>query len=446
MHYNFTTKKRSGYLTTARLFPMVIAVVLALSCSKSHTIGPAAQPAPTFTDRAAAKAYINQTLTRYAKVIASLSRSKSVRAAVEAAVARKFDGDYNVLIKDLPALISGSDGGQLQKRGPDPEMPEPGGGEPPSPVDLNALAELLQTPLVVNADTLYPQIYIPFFGDEEVVEYDPCANALVPVPLQPLPYPVVVSYDGDESTGVDVFSGYTYDANGAQVVCGNVSECFAKVNRVWAVTLNERVDQTGTIPPLPVRPTPTVAPNNPDIYLPEMTVKAHKESWLKGGSEIAVGWFLSWYTGKNPVTGNKQVTTYDQYGRTREIAFFSRKQVQKQTAQYINTTIGTLSTWWSWDHHPYSADGDYMYLTIFEYDLHFWEGFAGFFGLASNGEKEHVYAASGNYLDKIQYPSNEGAYITVPIKIIQKNTFQSNVNTSNFSTDNGAIKFGTAHR
>ncbi|ASZ11920.1 hypothetical protein CK934_13605 [Chitinophaga sp. MD30] len=374
-----------------------------------------------------------------------------MRAAVEAAVAKKFDGDYNVLIKDLPALLSGNTGSfYLQRSGSGPEVPEPGGGGLPSPVDLNALADLLQQPVVVNADTLYPQIYIPFFGDEAVVvdEYDPCANAAVPtpVPVEPLPYPVVVPFDGDETMSNDVFSGYTYDANGNQTVCGNISECFAQRNRVWAVTFNERVDATGRIPSLPNIPTPTTAPNNPDVYFPNMTVKVHKESWIKGGSEIAVGWYLSWFTGYNPATGSKQLTLYQQLGNPQEVAFFSRKQVQKQTPQYINTTFATLSTWWSWDHHPYASDGDYMYLIIYELDNGFWEGFASSLGLATNNEKEQLYSASGNFLENIKYPSNEGSFITVPIKIIPKNTFVSGVNTSNFGTDNGAIKFQTAHR
>lgn len=360
-------------------------------------------------------------------------------------------------------------------------MEGPGPGIPL--VDLVALEELLTEPIVVNADTLYPQIYIPFSEPVEEVEDDPCLIAPLTGPTASYPYPVVVPYDGDETTGQDVFDGYTYDSSGLEVPCGGISECFAKMHMVWAVTFNERVTQ-GFVPNTTSGPPPTTLPTvqRPDLYFDSMTIREHKESWIKGDSEICMYAGTSWDNGIDPTSGQYSISFKTRKGlislsnknndvNNIEIRNFSRNEINKQKNVPINFTYFPLSSevFSGFDpcfylllrdnktaqqniidydacviqnpnmivHYFFPERGDYLYYTIYEYDT-------GWFDLI--GYKTAL-VAGNNYYQKIYYQSNENPYISGRLKILPKDQpTQTYQNTGWANVDNGTIFFTSRNR
>lgn len=485
---NKTLKKR---LKTATL--ILLTITMGLNGCKKDRSNQIAGLQKSFTTKQEAKIYLNQKLNEYGKIIAKLSQNAAMRRLVNERISLKFDGDYNVLLKDLVKPVSPEmfalKKGLNMSAAPAPASPD----EPVQSVNLQELEQALTAPVLVNGETLYPQIYIPFFEEQEEVgpiepiepgdpgtpvEPDPCLNAIATA-IPDYPNPVIVPYDGEEIPGQETFTGYTYDQQGTLIENIPVDECFAKRHRVWAITLNERVNDTGVIPPTTSGPTPATSPaqTGADIYISNLAIKENKESWIKGGSEIALAWILSWKNGLNPASGAKQTTVYAPLGdgsgtsgkASNEIGFFTRKEVRRETEKYINYTFASLSKWKDFDytlpagvpvsefarywssHTPpfiyrYPNQGDYMYITIFEYDDHFWETLYSFIGVNSNAQTEDIYNQDGGFLETISFPSNENAYINLPIKIIPKNANENSTNTSNMNINNSLIKFSTRHR
>lgn len=229
-----------------------------------------------------------------------------MRRLVNERVSLKFDGDYNVLLKDLAKPVSPEmfalKKGLNMSAAPAPASPD----EPVQSVNLQELEQALTAPVLVNGETLYPQIYIPFFEEQEEVdpvepiepgdpgtpvEPDPCLNAIATA-IPDYPNPVIVPYDGEEIPGQETFTGYTYDQQGTLIENIPVDECFAKRHRVWAITLNERVNDTGVIPPTTSGPTPstTTDTHSQAAYISTMKIKADKESWIKGANDVYISY------------------------------------------------------------------------------------------------------------------------------------------------------------
>lgn len=441
------------------------------------------QPNTNFTSKADARTFVENRLKEIAKKMAWAGRNKKIVEIVEQNALARFDGDRNVLTKDLlqpqtqalkitaPKMLARLpklDQQLKQMVGQSTTAPHP---IDQAPFEMEALREELTTPISVNGETLYPQIYIPAPEPPEPTEpgVPPTPCNIEPQEAQLYASPVIVPAIGNEEENVsDIYMGYAYDKNGKLIENIPVDECYANTHPVWVVSINERVNDSG----IANTPSTTTEPNlqGADIFIPTITIKDHKESWIKGGSEIAIAWFLSWSNGKNPNTGTLECTLYP-YALNKhftEIAFFKRADIRKENSQNINFTFAPLSNWSYTDrtlpegvplsetfqywitHTPpsfpyYPTKGDYIYVTIFEYDDHFWEQTLNHLGLPSNAQKENIYASNGDFIQQAQYPSNESAYITVPIKISPKGAPESG-STSSFYINTNSIAFSTAHR
>lgn len=282
------TNKQTNILLTL----LITLLSLNLSCKKEMTseislksnLTLSEKPGNSYQDN---KKYINIRLAKTADIITKLSHYKEFRTIVNEMVAKKFDGDYNVLLKDLikafPQVLTKK---KLESKTTSSILAKTSGRDPADPIDpqqsistiLEELQEDLEIPFVINGQTVYPQIYIPFSGSEalQTGDLNPCDAPS----YMNYTYPVVVSYDGDESTGQIVFTGNSYDPFG-QPITVQVSECFASQHTVWAVTINERVNQNGTVPNPTSGTTPsssTITPTGADLYIPNLTIKTHKES------------------------------------------------------------------------------------------------------------------------------------------------------------------------
>ncbi len=263
-------------------------------------------------------------------------------------------------------------------------------------------------------------------------------------------------YDGDESITQQYYTGYTSTNAGVTIDDVNVDERFSIDNEVWAITLNETVDEYGSVPDAISSPpgTPNPSPlSGADLYIPSLTIKQNKESWIKGKSEIEMMFGLSWDNGIDITTGGtKQFQRY-KYISKRNISWdlivirsFTRKEIREKKSINIDFTYAPLSTWASninvaptysaqIDYYYYPTKGNYLYLLIYERD----EQTAYYY-------KNDTLDQYGNFLYDFKYFSNNGPYLQTSFKIIPKNSSESSFNSSNADFDNNEITFKSRHR
>ena len=311
------------------------------------------------------------------------------------------------------------------------------------------LQQDLQEPYVVNGETVYPQIYIPFSGSEAIQTGDP--NPCTTPSTQTYFYPIVVPFDGDESQQQEEFAGASYDPYGTPISV-QVSECFASQHTVWAVTINENVNQSGTTN-TPVIPSGSSAQIGADAYMPSMIIKDHKEVWIKGASDIHMKYAFSWIDKINPTTGltsinyfnealnvpgaNNAYSTYiTDWGGLRsgddiEIRKFTRRQVNNNSQVNIDFTYAPLSKpiYGGSSYYFYPITGDYLYFVIYEYDSY-------------NGTE----TTNADGVPFTMYSGNS-PYLATSIKIVPaaQPTFVIQ-NTSAANISNSTINFKSSHR
>ncbi|QPH39813.1 hypothetical protein [Pedobacter endophyticus] len=473
------------------LLVLVFAVLFIGGCKKDR--GEQVDKSPkTFNSKQEAKVYINKKLNEYGKILAKYAVNVEMRKLVNNKVAEKFDGDYNVLLKDL--LKNSPSEKLLLKSNLKMTITPTPSGQAIEPLNLQLLEVALVEPFIVNGEILYPQIYIPFFEEQELepiepgdpgtpIDPDPCSHVVVSS-LEPVyPNPVIVAYDGEEGPGEETFTGYTYDQNGLLIENIPVDECFAKRHRVWAVTLNERANRLGVTPqptsgPTPAAPTTAIGA---DAYFPKMTIKHHKESWIKGASEVYVIAATSWENGINPSTNQieasfrcnklRQIGVYNEVNDLEynySIRDFERKEIKKEKSIDIDFTYFAFSSelYSYYDactpllyatNNPianynnyenckkttpsvktlyYPDRGDYVYFLIYEYDT-------GFLNL--NGYKTE-YIPANNKSIKFTFRSNEGPYLAARLKISNKNQASTGNFTASANFDNNGINVSSRTR
>jgi len=248
-----------------------------------------------------------------------------VRDLVRSKVSQKFDGDYNVLLKDLLVAIPTPEkllqtklNSNLKMSTNYPDNQEPvDPGHPVEAVDLEELAAELSEPMLVNGEEVYPQIYIPFFeeltntNDEDIDFEDPCIGSSIPVEETPFASPVIVAYDGDESTPIESVNGYAYDMAGNIVFDVIVDKCYASRREIWVISINEHPPHIPLSPTSTAPPPPPPAPMDQVAYISTMLIKADKESWLKGANDVYITYTMSWENGINPANNQFGYKTFE---------------------------------------------------------------------------------------------------------------------------------------
>ena len=210
---------------------------------------------------------------------------------------------------------------------------------------------------------------------------DPCLNAVIN-PLEPVYLnPVIVVSDGEEIPGLETFTGYTYDENGALIENIPVDECFAKRHRVWAVTFNERINNDGNTPPINSGPTPpTTSTVKINAKIDQMTIKTDKEMWFKGANDVYIMYSYSWPDGINPATGQYSHTPMilawgDNAVSAISLGSYTNRDIKKQRHLAINKTyavFGRPDTFYTGEFNSmrdkYPSKGTMIYYAIFEFD------------------------------------------------------------------------------
>jgi len=202
-----------------------------------------------------------------------------------------------------------------------------------------ALREAFSAFVGIEGKVLYPHLYIPFY--EERLSRNVAARI---TGEKPVADPVLVINAGKEE---ESYKGYTLNASGRIVELPLlVDEDYARKNEVWVVALSETAMRdfgmvtmkicpqddpyaTGCDPPPPPPddptapiPTPVSGPprtctpdgntGNPrlgeagiDVWIDQMMVACHKESWASGSSEIRLRVSTLWNTGFDPFTAQR---------------------------------------------------------------------------------------------------------------------------------------------
>lgn len=455
------------------------ASLIIFSCKKNYNYIETSFSKPNnFSSTIEIKDYVNKQLQTYAIVFAELAKDQEIRYLVHQNVAKQFDGDDNVLIKDL--IISAEKKGINLKEKFDYILKK---------ANQNISSEQLLASLNdINKQNVYPHIYIPNFEKFNLLNNDKSDKSKSTDAFQDYidkyPYPVMVAYDGDESVTLDYYTGYTYATDETFIDDIHVNEEFTNENEVWVITPNENVNNDGVMVAPPTFTNNTLNSNvteRPDLYFPNMTVKEHKESWIKGASEVCIYVGVSWDNGIDPSNGKYSTTFWTNPGMISladrnsdvnniEIRKFSRKEVSKKKNIDINFTYFPLSSeiYYIEDpclsirlrsnqtpqqnvidynackmqnqnitHYFYPERGDYLYYCIYEYDT----------GLFNSNGTSSTEIQGTNYIQKIYYRSNESPYFSGRLKIVPRNqATQSYENTSWANINDEAISFTSRHR
>lgn len=448
-----TNKKR---LSTASLALLYLILAVLPACRKDSPITKQQQNLAT---KAQVKAFVEKRLQKIASKIVLLSRDKRAVEIIRLNVAARFDGDNNVLTRDLfePKLKNNKQVttqslsnlpklNDLYKKGQTTTVQNKDETLQPNEdsIDLAVLETELTTPIEVNGETLYPQIYIPFYEEHMgLAEQDTSCPAFAGSLAIDYPNPVIVTYDGEEISGQESFIGHSYDANGTLIDDIVVDECFAQKHIVWAITINERVTSSGLIITPPNYNNAPITASGIDTisqapHITDMTVKKDKESWIKGANDVAMAYAISWINGTDP--SNNQISftpfnlkilkSYNSYGFPiydnlywLDLGKFTNRDIRKKKQKTINkvyAVFGNLSNVngtsldWSETKSLYPTKGDYIYFVLFERDWPFGYGPKNVALVSSNNPQNRTHIPV--YIDSYNSP-----YMTGYIKIVPNN-------------------------
>lgn len=311
---------------------------------------------------------------------------------IHESVAKKFDEEYEVLIKDIQADYRWED--RLNT--------------PAINKALNAFKNL-------DGSNFYPQIYIPQFQSIEDGGLSTAPQDVTATSSQ-LAEPIVyVFYGGnaeiDSSSGGEIMPGYVSDANGNMVYWGMVDSAYANSHEVWVYSINESVNNAGYVCTRPFGGINYVDPDcNPgggggdgggggtgeppctgvdcdefettrntpvfpelghaktNFKIANMTIKDPKESWLSGAAEVHIRAKLHCHNNREEgAVSPAQEMHYrsKQYSNLvgKQIRKFKRKDIKDQIQIYVDYPIET-----DWQYSNFFKDPIYCDFVIFEKD------------------------------------------------------------------------------
>ena len=376
-------KKNQVIFTLLLLFAVGI-----MSCKKDKLNIEEPAPESSILKKSAVEQvkYAQQNLTKVASGLAKLAKNAEFVNFVHSEAAKKFDGEYEVLIETLKenprwATLLNT-----------PEINE----------GLNAFKNL-------EGQNLYPQIYIPKMQNDEENNASRGNNLIGDIKFVP--------FGGELPTDSIFYPNGNYPslqigANDSLESGGIVNEVYANENEVWIVSLNENVNSlrllmydpcggynpgdepcgggggggsgsgsggtgsgSGSGTGADADPIEFSREYHPDmnLHLPinikieNMIVRQHKESWVAGWSEIAIRAVLNTYNGRdlgNPSAGFKEYKSTQVSGLGGIIIKqFTNKEIRRQTSKYVNYTLQN-----GWPTSQPFSDPIYFDYVIFEKD------------------------------------------------------------------------------
>lgn len=227
-----------------------------LAC-KNNEISPG--PTVTFIDEPGLPE-VTRLFVPLARSVWDIALNDEARAVVYQEVDKQFDGDYNVLLKTLVHS------GQGENRTIEKEA-------------LTMLKARIDDFNVGAKETVFPQIFIPFF--EKLKEDN----------LLGKKEPLLVFRDGPPAKN-GLYRGYAF-IDGKLADKGLISEKHASENEVWVISVNERVNDNGGV--LPAYNINTNYGGRPQSYynpsVKSIQIKGKgcmKEDWISGAAEVSL--------------------------------------------------------------------------------------------------------------------------------------------------------------
>ncbi len=229
----------------------------------------------------------NNTLNAVAWGLLDLRSNTTFRTVLNAEIAKKFDGDDNVLLKTLDSVLLTQNINLAQAL--------------TASLNVHGKQNLVQyvqgaiNGFAYKGDTVYPQVYIPFVSEVNLLG-------------QPTICP---NYDGD----CDI-PGLRVNATTTQVELVTVNEAMAHSGLTWVVSVNEIVDNTGKRAKFKRMvgdgTTRTSAPGAHlyDLDLSEIRITQDKECWPNGRNEVS---YIAVFREGNPTCSGTEVVKAESF-------------------------------------------------------------------------------------------------------------------------------------
>jgi hypothetical protein len=369
-------------MRTKLSFSLLLIAMLLGACKKDNSLEVQMPEASIMTKSALEQVkYAEVNLKKIANTIGKLTKKPEFVNFVHTEVAKKFDGQFEVLVEHL--LKSPIWGTQLNTQ----ELNE----------GLNAFKNL-------EGSNFYPQIYIPKMQNDA----DNHVSNFTTNNTTNLEDVKVVVYGG-ELAGVPenaLHSSYSVNEDGELIPFQNIGEPYANENEVWIFSVNEIVTNDGRLalpdegncgPSNPDYPNclsgggggggstggssdidpdvagrlihPSINTNNPiNCKIQNMVVKKHKEYWAAGGSEIAIRSALNTINGY--INGDPSLGYEDYYANNSTPSFrgallkwFSRSDIRNEASINVDFPLQN-----GWPTNILTSGPVYLDYVIFERD------------------------------------------------------------------------------
>jgi hypothetical protein len=367
------------------LLSMLLIAMFFGACKKDNSLDVQVPEASIVTKSAAEQVkYAEVNLKKIANTVGKLTQNPEFVNFVHTEVAKKRDGQFEVLITRL--LKSPIWGPQLNTK------------------ELNEGLEAFKN---LQGTDYYPQIYIPKMQNDEenqATNFTASNNTTGSEDVKVIVY-------GGEVAGVPEDAphpSYSVDDDGLLIPFQDIDEPYASENEVWIFSINEVITTNGLLAlptgdcgpnsseypectygggggggsssssneddpeELSFRAThPAMNLNNPvNFKIENMLVKHHKENWLGGYSEIHIRAALNTINGRHegvPTDDYWQYKTDQDVStgklRGKKVAYFSWKDVENSKNKAINVNMQS-----GWPTSVLASDPVYFDYVIFEMD------------------------------------------------------------------------------
>ena len=279
--------------------------------------------------------------------IAKLASNPDFRRLVYSEVDKKFDGDNNVLLETLSSALSNSNTRIADNLSTNESFKS----------SLEAFKN-------IEGESYCPQIYIPFYAELKEASAKNSSGRILSADSDPL----FVFFTGDESQ--EIVPSYRLDGTNGEFIETDilVDEEYALSNEVWVLSINERIEngQLVNYNENNVASDQSFARTATTLRarITRVDIKCRKESWLAGKHEIRMRAASTWYSMRNPSTGNKEA--FYQIGSNALGDHMAKVRIRKRDVRRRKWKVVSMDyrfgSKWNTDY------GNHLIYTIFEKD------------------------------------------------------------------------------
>jgi hypothetical protein len=343
-------------------------------------------------------------LNKIGNDIMKISNELQLEGLVYSEISKQFDGDNNVLIRNLDDAL------KLRNTSLSNLINN----------DLKSGSTLTYNLGIITdseGQNHYPQIYIP--NIEELKKN----NILGTKP------PILVIYVSGIDENRTEFDGYFLNDNKLEKMPFQITEAYSKSNEVWVLSVNERVNNNGEVSSnSSSSPILKSAKSAINCQIQNMKIKSHKESWVSGASDVSIRTYKTYSNIFAPNTTQEAIIDGDCSSSSYlgiDIRKFSRNEVSNKKNILINFNLES-----NWKVDNFYTDPVRLLYVIFESDG--WPAGVKSFTIYENGAIVNLY-----------YRSTDHYYDAGSIYGNTLNGSFSSVYAGSYSVSNSEIEFNT---